>query len=123
MRRRIGKIEFHGFDFVQLQDGAVREAVRVYVDGIICAALQKNGNIAVKGSGAFNGRWRGNPPLHVKVRLAAILDKLKFPSGAALYARYEAEHKKEKEREELECMEHEAGRLGYTLTKKRRGKA
>lgn len=116
------KVSFGGYCFVPLVCGATREAVRIYDEGHLRAVLQKNGLIAVHGSGAFTARLnRGGLSPHTKLNLAKVLRGLKLPLGEHLYEKAEAEYADYKRKLKIDELRHEAERLGYKLVKKRHG--
>lgn len=111
-RNRRGIQLFHGFKIMWLAPGITRETLRYYDSGSrVRAIIQKNGNVAIAGSGFFDPN--GDTP-ESRYYVAQALYGLKMVSKEFL-DKYQREMIKHKLKLELEDLEYRVGTLGYTL--------
>lgn len=104
------KYKFGGYHIVQLQDATTREAVRYWADGMHRALLQKNGNVAIAGSGFFKDDT--HPVACARVARALVGLKL-YPEGWA--KPFEDAEEAHKRKFDMTALEYDAERLGMKL--------
>lgn len=117
MERRPGKIIFEGLTIVRLPDVCTRQAKAFWQDGNIRAVHQRNGNIAVVGTGIFDN---AHSP-RAQFKTARCLYGLKLLS-AEMLARYRQRYDDQETSNSLAALEFEAEVLGYRVVKKPRTK-
>ena len=103
---------FDNFKIVQLND-CIRECVKFYKGKNIVAILQKNGVVAIYGSGYFNVC----PSIESKYKVACALYGLKLITEERLNS-YEEDWELSEVKTTLAYLKLDAERLGYKLVKK-----
>ena len=111
--QRMSKIRyFDNFKIVQLND-CIRECVKFYKGKNIVAILQKNGVVAIYGSGYFNVC----PSIESKYKVACALYGLKLITEERLNS-YKEDWELSEVKTTLAYLKLDAERLGYKLVKK-----
>lgn len=104
------KILFSGFRIVKLQDDCTRECIRYFSGGNVRAIIQKNGNVAINGSGLFD-----NPHnLRAQRRIAFALYGLKMVGREFWQAAISREEASERSADTYN-LKNEAERLGFKI--------
>lgn len=104
---------FDNFKIVRLDD-CTRECVRFYKGYGLIAILQKNGIVAIYGSGYFDGEY---PSVKSKYKVACALYSLKLITEERLSS-YKKDYELAKTKSDLTSLGMNAKRLGYKLVKK-----
>lgn len=109
-----GKLLWNGFRIVRLPETGKRECTRYWSDGRLKAIIQKNGNVAVGGTGIFD-RFRTNGSASLAdARVARCLHGLNMVSEEFKNRFIKAAAAIERARD-IESLESDAERLGFHL--------